>query len=174
MLSGNERCAESSPVIEGRYGGAFVTFWSGDCLRGCVGRFGTTENLVGTVKEVTRQSLTDSRFRTNPISKEELQNLRIEISVLSDLAPLEPPDSLVCGTHGILIRKGHRSGCFLPKVATERGWTAEEFLSNCCTMKAGLPADAWRHIETEVSAFTAEVFCELQDTRKSSFEEADS
>jgi len=46
----------------------------------------------------------------------------------------------------------------LPQVATETGWSKEEFLSYCCAHKAGLPADAWKDPETEVYFFTAEVF----------------
>jgi len=46
----------------------------------------------------------------------------------------------------------------LPQVATEAGWSKEEFLSYCCAHKAGLPADAWKDSETEVYLFTADVF----------------
>ncbi len=67
---------------------------------------------------------------------------------------------MVPGEHGIIVRRGDRSGCFLPKVAGERGWSAEETLSNCCTMKAGLAADAWREPGTEVCLFTADAFDE--------------
>lgn len=151
-----------SPEIEGRFGGAFVTFWAGKRLRGCVGSFALTDDIVRTVEHVTHQSLSDSRFRTAPVTAEELASLEIEVSVLSDLEPTDYPASLVPGVHGIVIRRGVQSGCFLPKVAEERGWSAEEFLSSCCTMKAGLPADAWRRPDTEVLLFTADVFSESQ------------
>jgi uncharacterized protein (TIGR00296 family) len=61
------------------------------------------------------------------------------------------------GTHGIYIRRGFASGCFLPQVATETGWSKEEFLSHCCAGKAGMPPNAWRDPRTEVYVFTAEI-----------------
>jgi uncharacterized protein (TIGR00296 family) len=66
--------------------------------------------------------------------------------------------SLRLGVDGIYIKSGSLSGCFLPQVATETGWNKEEFLSYCCSHKAGLPADAWKQPDTEVYLFTAEVF----------------
>ncbi len=144
----------------GCFGGLFVTFWRGSDLRGCVGSFAPIRvgQVAASVAEVTQASLRDSRFTRNPITTEELDELTIEISLLSDPTPTDDPLSLVPGEHGIIVRQGMRSGCFLPKVATDRGWSAEEFLSTCCTMKAGLPADAWRSPQTQVLIFRAEVF----------------
>ena len=153
-------CQPPSSRIDGRFGGAFVTFWSGRDLRGCVGTFAPTSDLAATIAEVTRLSLADRRFEGDPITEAELPNLKIEISILTDPQPTPDPLSLEPGTHGIIVRRGGRSGCFLPRVASERGWSAAQFLSNCCTMKAGLPADAWRDSETEVLLFTADSFGE--------------
>lgn len=146
--------------IEGRFGGAFVTLWRGSTLRGCIGSFVPTHDLAATIQELTRSSLKDARFTSDPIIAAELPELTIEVSILSDPKPTDDPASLVPGQHGIIIRRGGRSGCFLPKVALERGWSAEEFLSNCCTMKAGLDSDAWRGPDTEVLVFEAQVFSE--------------
>lgn len=151
---------ESTPPVEGRFGGAFVTFWRGKMLRGCVGTFASTSDIVATLREVTRSSLNDSRFRANPITAEELPRLSIEVSILTDPCPTDDPASLIPGRHGIIIRLGDLSGCFLPKVAVDRAWSAEEFLSQCCVMKAALPADAWRDPETEVCLFEAQAFRE--------------
>ena len=120
----------AKPAVDGRFGGAFVTFWRRKTLRGCVGTFAPTGDIVSTVEEMTRSSLRDSRFAANPITAAELEHLEIEISILSASRPVADPLSLIPGVHGIIIRRGQRSGCFLPKVATERGWSAEEFLSN--------------------------------------------
>lgn len=148
--------------IDGRFGGAFVTLWAGKRLRGCVGSFASTDDIGPTVSEVTKLSLGDARFAAHPVTLDELCSINIEISILSAVERVDDPASLVPGVHGVLVRRGEKSGCFLPKVATERQWAAEEFLSNCCTMKAGLPADAWRSSDTEVLWFTAEVFSELR------------
>jgi len=151
-----------TPAIPGRFGGAFVTFWSRKRLRGCVGTFTPTTDILATIQQVTEDALNDERFRAHPIAAEELKCLEIEISVLSDLQATDDPGALIPGLHGILVRRGPRSGCFLPQVAGERNWSAEEFLSNCCSMKAGLPPDAWRHADTEVLLFTADVFSESE------------
>ena len=72
--------------------------------------------------------------------------------------------TLRLGVDGIYIKKGFSSGCFLPQVATEAGWDKEEFLSYCCSHKAGLSADAWKDPQTEVYLFTAEVFgCDFKN-----------
>ncbi len=162
LLGTVEETAPQKPAIEGRFGGAFVTFWKGETLRGCVGTFTATHDIARTIREVTRSSLNDSRFAANPITAAELGELEIEISILSDPVPTDDPKSLVPGEHGIIVQRGARSGCFLPKVAAERDWSAETFLSNCCTMKAGLAADAWKEAGTEVLLFEAEVFSESQ------------
>lgn len=161
-LGASDRGAVEKPEIAGRFGGAFVTFWRGRTLRGCVGTFAPTKDIGATIEEVTHASLGDSRFVSNPITAEELRALEIEISVLTTPVPTDEPTSLSPGRHGIIVRRGGRSGCFLPKVASERGWSAEEFLSNCCTMKAGMPADAWREPDTEVLLFEAEAFSDSQ------------
>jgi uncharacterized protein (TIGR00296 family) len=93
-----------------------------------------------------------------PVTSVELPALTIEISLLTSPQPTDDPASLVPGVHGIVIVCGSRSGCLLPKVAIDRNWTAEEFLANCCTMKAGLAADAWQREDAVVSLFRATVF----------------
>lgn len=148
----------ATPTVSGRFGGAFVTFYHGAALRGCVGTFAPTTDLVATLESVTRSSLADPRFTHNPITLDELPGLTIEISVLTDPVRTLHPETLIPGTHGIIITRGSQSGCFLPKVASDREWSAEEFLSQCCTMKAGLSADAWRDPRTSVYLFTAETF----------------
>ena len=139
--------------------GCFVTLKNHERLRGCIGRFVSDEPLIGLVGQMARASVTeDSRFSTNPITAGELEQLDVEISVLSPLKRTDDPLSLRLGTDGIYIKRGGASGCFLPQVATDTGWGKEEFLSHCCSHKAGLSADAWREPETEVYLFDAEVF----------------
>jgi uncharacterized protein (TIGR00296 family) len=70
----------------------------------------------------------------------------------------DDPLSLRLGVDGIYIKKGHASGCFLPQVADETGWSKEEFLSYCCAHKAGLAEDTWKDPKTEVYLFTADAF----------------
>lgn len=139
--------------------GCFVTLKTHGRLRGCIGQFTSDRPLVELVAEMAESSVArDPRFSGRRITPRELGDLEIEISVLSPLQRTDDPLSLELGVHGIYIKRGYASGCFLPQVATETGWTREEFLSYCCFHKAGLPADAWKDSETEVYLFTAEVF----------------
>ena len=139
--------------------GCFVTLKNKGRLRGCIGRFISDIPLIELVVEMAKASATgDSRFFADPITADELDKLDVEISVLSPLIRTDQPLSLRLGVDGIYIKQGRASGCFLPQVATETGWTKEEFLSYCCSHKAGLAADAWKDPQTEVYFFTAEVF----------------
>ncbi len=139
--------------------GCFVTLKTHDRLRGCIGRFTSNIPLIELIVEMTIASATeDPRFEGNRIKANELNKLDIEISVLSPLKKTDNPLSLRLGIDGIYIKRGHAAGCFLPQVATETGWTKEEFLSYCCAHKAGLDSDAWKDPKTEVNLFTAEVF----------------
>ena len=139
--------------------GCFVTLKTRGRLRGCIGQFTSDRPLVELVVEMAEASASkDPRFFDHPLSVRDLANLEIEISVLSPLARTDDPLSLRLGIDGIYIKRGYAAGCFLPQVATETGWSKEEFLSCCCSHKAGLPADAWKDPRTEVYLFTAEVF----------------
>ncbi len=139
--------------------GCFVTLKNGQRLRGCIGQFTSEQPLIELVGEMARSSATaDPRFFADPITPDELEQLDIEISVLGPLKRTTDPLSLRLGVDGIYIKRGPASGCFLPQVATETGWSKQEFLSYCCSHKAGLGADAWKDPQTEVYLFTAEVF----------------
>jgi len=139
--------------------GCFVTLKNGDQLRGCIGQFTSMSPVIELVGEMAESSAkNDPRFQADPITADELDELDAEISVLSPLQRTNDPLSLRLGVDGIYIKKGGASGCFLPQVATETGWSKEEFLSYCCSHKAGLAPEAWRDRETEVYLFSAEVF----------------
>jgi AmmeMemoRadiSam system protein A len=144
----------------GDFGGAFVTLKTGGRLRGCIGRFSPEGGLADTVQAMAVASLADPRFRHSPLGLEELPQTRIEISVLSRLVRASDPLALVPGVHGVYIRRGFYTGCFLPQVANEQNWDRETFLSRCAADKAGLAPDAWRDAQTEVYFFTCEVLDE--------------
>ena len=151
--------AESDDAELNAHCGCFVTLKTHDSLRGCIGQFTSEKPLIELVSDMAAASATaDARFFDSPITKDELDQLDIEISVLSPLKLTHDPLSLHLGRDGIYIKKGHFSGCFLPQVATETGWSKEEFLSNCCSHKAHLAPDAWKEKDTEVYLFTAEIF----------------
>lgn len=144
--------------VLGEQRGCFVTVTNAGRLRGCIGTFRPDRPLGEIIVEMGRAATRDPRFVADPVTDGELGELDIEVSVLSPLTPTDSPAELTIGEHGIYIVKGPRSGCFLPEVATDQGWGAEEFLSYCCTSKAMLPADAWKDPATTVYLFTSEKF----------------
>lgn len=138
--------------------GCFVTLTNRGRLRGCIGTFRPDRPLWQMVHVMGRQAAQDPRFVYDPITPTELEQLHVEVSVLSPLEPTPEPHKLTVGVHGIYVVRGGRSGCFLPEVATDQGWDAAEFLTQCCAGKAGLPPDAWRQPDTKVFLFTSEKF----------------
>jgi AmmeMemoRadiSam system protein A len=142
------------------FGGAFCTLRNRGRLRGCMGRFSPSDDLVTTIHDIAIIAMQDPRFAAKPVTIGELPELNIEISILSKMERTDDPASLTPGVHGIYVCRGTQAGCFLPQVATEQRWDAETLLNRCCSEKARLPADAWKRDDTEVYLFTAEVFGE--------------
>lgn len=136
--------------------GLFVTLKRSGQLRGCLGTFACGPDLAAAVARCAVDSATeDPRFPA--VTADEAPRLSIEISVLGPLEPIEPvaPEAIVVGRDGLVVEQGRRRGLLLPQVASERGWTAEEFLRQT-SIKAGLEPDAWR--TASVSRFSADVF----------------
>ncbi len=150
---------ESDSIELNRHCGCFVTLKNGPNLRGCLGQFTSDKPLIKLIAEMAASSATrDPRFVMDPITPGELEFLEIEISALSPLKKIQDPMTIRLGIDGVYITDGVKSGCFLPQVALETGWTEEQFLTHCCVQKAKLPPDAWKNPKTEVYFFTAEVF----------------
>lgn len=139
--------------------GAFVTLTDRQGqLRGCIGYIENDRPVYKVVQEMAVSAATrDPRFP--PVKPEELENLIIEISILSPLRKIERISDIEVGRHGILVRKGYTSGLLLPQVAVEWGFDSEEFLRQAI-FKAGLEPSSIRADELEVYTFTAQVFSE--------------
>ena len=139
----NERC------------GAFVSLHKHGRLRGCIGHFGEDTPLYEIVAEMARAAaFEDPRFM--PLERQELDEVDIELSVLTPMRRISSINEFELHRHGIYIRKGFRSGTFLPQVADEVNWTKEEFLGHCSQDKAGLGWDGWR--DAELYVYEAIVF----------------
>jgi len=137
--------------------GCFVTIKQQGQLRGCIGNFVSRQPLWQTVREMAVSAATrDPRFY--PMKPADLENFKVEISVLSPLQMINSIEEIQVGTHGIYLVKGHAHGVLLPQVATEYGWNRETFLRQTCK-KAGLPETAWQQ-KAEIYIFSAEVFSE--------------
>lgn len=144
--------------LAGERRGCFVTLTNHGQLRGCIGTFQPDRPLGETIVEMATAAARDPRFYNDRITADELADLTVEVSVLSPLRQTDQPEKLEVGTHGIYVTAPGGTGCFLPEVATEMGWSAEQFLSHCCQGKAGLDPDAWRRPDAKVYLFTSEKF----------------
>jgi len=139
--------------------GVFVTLTDSGALRGCIGLMESDEPLYKTVPQMAvAAAVNDPRF--NPISVNDLPDLKYEISVLSPMKKISDVSEIKLGVHGVKVKKGGNSGVFLPQVAVETGWNLEEFMNHLCQDKAGLSADCWKDSSAEIYTFTAEVFSE--------------
>ncbi len=135
--------------------GAFVSLHKHGHLRGCIGHFGEDVPLHEIVAEMARAAaFEDPRFL--PVTRDELDDLDIEISVLTPMRRIQSLDEFQLHKHGIYIKKGYRSGTFLPQVADEVNWTKEEFVGHCAQDKAGIGWDGWR--DAELYVYEAIVF----------------
>jgi hypothetical protein len=159
LASGKKLEVGETDAVLSKKMGAFVTLHSKGELRGCIGNLVGTQPLYLTVRDMAIEAAVgDPRFP--PMKADEVKDIEIEISVLSELKRISDPLSIELGVDGVLVKRGFNSGVFLPQVATETGWSKEEFLSYLCSHKAGLSADAWKDKTTEIYVFTAEVFSE--------------
>jgi AmmeMemoRadiSam system protein A len=149
-----------STVTKGRLKedrGAFVTLHVAGDLRGCVGYPLPVKPLDETIIEMAVAAASqDTRFE--PLSPREMGRLRIEISVLGLPEPVDDPNVVEVGRHGIIVSKGFSRGLLLPQVPIEHGWDRETFLSHGC-LKAGLPPEEWKK-GAKIEVFTAQVFSE--------------
>lgn len=149
---------ETNPLLNKQMG-AFVTLNKNNQLRGCIGVFEANVPLYQVVAEtVISSAINDPRFK--PVTKDELDKLEYEISVLTPLKKVDSWKDIEIGKHGVQIKKGMRSGVFLPQVATDNNWDLDTFMSVLCTQKAGLPSNCWKDSETDIYVFTAQVFDE--------------
>ena len=126
--------------------GAFVTLKINKTLRGCIGRFISSDPLYEVVKiSALSSAFEDPRFP--PLTKEEYNKTEIEITVLGPMKRISSINEIRLGKHGIYIKKDFRSGTMLPQVAIENGWTVEQFLGYTSRDKAGLGWDGWKDAE---------------------------
>lgn len=137
--------------------GAFVTLEKQDQLRGCMGKFDPSDPLYKVIQDQTIISATkDPRF--TPVTQEELEDISIEISVLSPRKEISNWQDIQLGKHGVTIRKGVNSGTFLPQVAIDNDWGLEKFLNELCTQKARLAENCYQDPSVNLFVFEAEVF----------------
>ncbi len=138
--------------------GVFVTLHKNNLLRGCIGYVEGIMPLQHAVEEMAAAAAFDDP-RFPPIDKTEINDIEIEISVLSPLQFIKEVSEIEVGEHGLIIEQHLRRGLLLPQVAVEYEWDTVTFLEQTC-QKAGLPSSAWQDEATKIQIFSAEIFSE--------------
>lgn len=158
--SQKEELEKQKRIVEriGVSGGVFVTLTKNKELRGCIGYILPIKPFSNLLVDAAISSATkDPRF--DPLEKEEIDQVEIEVSILSEPKKIESISEIEVGKHGLIVRRGPFQGLLLPQVAVEHNWDKITFLQYTC-IKAGLSPNDYKDKETEIFIFTAEVFSE--------------
>jgi hypothetical protein len=148
---------ERHPILK-LNAGAFVTITEQNSLRGCIGYIISDQPLFETICDAAVQAaMHDPRF--SPLSKNEISQINIEISVLSPPFILHSYDEIIIGTHGLILEENGARGLLLPQVPVEHKMNRDQYLDAIC-QKSGLPKKYWQTKEIKLKGFTAEVFSE--------------
>lgn len=152
--------ALNDPCFQTRCG-TFVTLTLNRQLRGCIGNLTSDDPIrTGIRRNAVNAALHDPRF--SPLSASELEQVEIEVSILTEPRPLNYRDSaqllekLRPHVDGVIVRKGPASATFLPQV-WEQLPQPQDFLTHLC-MKAGLAEDAWKSPDLEISTYQVQYF----------------
>jgi AmmeMemoRadiSam system protein A len=143
--------------------GVFVTLTLDDNLRGCIGfPYQQSPLYKGVIEAAKAAAFEDMRFL--PLTKEELNELKIEISVLTKPEEIkEEGEDIIkeieVGKDGLIVEYSGFYGILLPQVASENHWDAEHFLEQAC-VKAGVSPKTWKNKSCKVYKFQAQIFSE--------------
>jgi uncharacterized protein len=146
--------------------GVFVTLYNVDefdkfSLRGCIGYAMPSESLAKSLVNASIKAANeDPRF--DPVTYNELQDIVIEVSILSPpilIAVENIQSKILIGKHGLIIESPSGSGLLLPNVAFEKGWEVMQFLEYLC-YKAGLASSSWMSPDIRLFSFETIIFRE--------------
>lgn len=159
-LGGNPRKLSGldDPAFQ-QLAGCFISLHRRDnhALRGCIGLLDTGKPLRETLAGAAESVIGDPRFLTQPVTRFELPQLTLEVTILGPLTPAASVLDFDPAERGIHLTIRGRSGLFLPQVARETGWTREQLLGRLCTEKMGLQETAWRDPQAQLRTFSADV-----------------
>jgi AmmeMemoRadiSam system protein A len=135
-------------------GATFVTLrWRSGDLQGCIGTLEADRSIIDDVAYNAVAAGTRDP-RTRPCTLADLDNLDVELSILSPLEPIASEDDIRVGVDGIVLHAQGRRATFLP-VMWERLTTKDIFMGEL-KRKAGLFRD-WKG-EMRLERYTAEKF----------------
>ena len=154
VRTGRRLKPEEAPApIQGGRAGAFVTIHTASSgeLRGCIGTIEATEDTLA--QEVINNAISaatrDPRFP--PVAPGELDDLRIDVSVLYPPEPIASVSELDPKVYGVIVRHGWRRGLLLPDI---EGIDDAETQVRYARMKAGIGA----HEQIELQRFRVEKY----------------
>ncbi len=159
-LSGNQvsKPVDSTLAIKR---GVFVSLHKHGELRGCIGYITGYKDLIPSIVEMAQSAaFQDNRFR--PVSPGEIEELEIEISILSEMILVDDVKDIEIGRDGLYLNHPYGCGILLPQVPVEWGWDVPAFLQQIC-YKAGLTPGSWADDKAKLYRFTAEIFSEHQE-----------
>ncbi len=142
-------------------------------LRGCIG-FPRPVGAIGelVVDAAVAAAFEDSRFVS--VSRHELDDLIVEVAVLSDMTKVSGGESkrlseIKIGRDGLMIEYGLRMGLLLPSMAVENVWNKKRFMEEACE-KAELPRNYWMQPNVKLYRFESQLF--VEETPKGNVVEA--
>lgn len=146
---------DSVPEVLHEEHGVFVTLTLNNELRGCIGLINPVPLWKGVINAARSSAFSDPRFM--PLSKEEFNDVLIELSMLSvpektTLTSIKKGDGVIISMHGY-------GALFLPQVWNELT-SKDEFLSQLC-LKAGLESDSYKNKNMRFEKFNVEAWKEL-------------
>ena len=145
---------ENEKFLEKR--GVFVTLHKNGKLRGCIGYIQPIKPLIEAVCDnAVAAAAADNRFA--PVEADEIDDLRIEISVLTVPRP-DTLENIIKNKYGVVLRQGSRGATYLPQVWDDLP-EPEEFFGSLC-LKAGLEPGCYKDSGTELLSYRAVVFGE--------------
>ncbi len=146
---------DNLPAIFDELGGVFITLHTA-LLRGCVGHPYPDQKIKDALIDAAiSAALYDYRFP--PVTAGELADLKVELTLLTRPQRITDLNSIVIGKHGLIAKKGHRQGLLLPQVATEYGWTHQEFVDQTYAKAGLMPGER----DVELFEFEGQVFSEM-------------
>ena len=156
----------TDPILTERRG-CLITLYKQGNLRGNSGYILPIEVLYKGVSRMVIRSATDDK-RFPPVTTDELDDIEIEIGVISVPQKISGPDDIQIGKHGIVItqedivqRQGSRVvRIFLPEdISMQDAGSKEELLNRLC-LNTGLSKDIWKGEEVQLSTFAVQTFRE--------------
>jgi uncharacterized protein len=162
LTKGAELPAPGEPALSVK-AATFVTLKIAGRLRGCIGNL----EPIGPLWQGIRDNAINAAFhdhRFSPLTPEELPEVHLDISILSQPVPLEYADAselldkLRPGIDGVILRDGRHTATFLPQVWQQLP-VPEQFLGHLC-LKAGLPQEYWRQARLAINTYQVQSFAE--------------